>query len=152
MQRIERRGHEAAQIASVELSRTREDHGLRDSRRQRCFLQSTSFAERIPPACHSTVQLVSARERVQFCPGLLHCLRVRCFRMKNITLSADENLIEQARLIAKAQRKTLNRAFREWLEQFTRQSGGSQEFDSLMKRLKHVRAGRRFTRDEMNER
>ena len=26
--------------------------------------------------------------------------------MKNITLSADENLIEQARLTAKAQRKT----------------------------------------------
>jgi hypothetical protein len=72
--------------------------------------------------------------------------------MKNVTLSADENLIEQARLIAKAQRKTLNSAFREWLEEFTRQSGHGQEFDSLMKRLKHVRSGRRFTRDEMNER
>ena len=72
--------------------------------------------------------------------------------MKNITLSADENLIEQARLVAKAQRKTLNAAFREWLEQLTRQSGSAQEFDSLMKRLKHVKAGRRFTRDEMNER
>jgi len=72
--------------------------------------------------------------------------------MKNVTLSADENLIEQARLIAKAQRKTLNSAFREWLEQFTRQSGNAQEFDSLMKRLKHVKPGRRFTRDEMNER
>jgi len=72
--------------------------------------------------------------------------------MKNVTLSADENLIEQARLVAKAQRKTLNTAFREWLEQFTRQAGSSQEFDSLMRRLKHVRAGRRFTRDEMNER
>lgn len=72
--------------------------------------------------------------------------------MRNITLSADENLIEQARLTAKAQRRTLNAAFREWLVQFTGQSGSAQEFDSLMKRLKHVRAGRRFTRDEMNER
>ena len=72
--------------------------------------------------------------------------------MKNITLSADENLIEQARLTAKAQHKTLNAAFREWLEQFTRRSGNAQEFDSLMKRLQHVRSGRRFTRDEMNER
>ena len=34
----------------------------------------------------------------------------------------------------------------------SRQSGNAQEFDSLMKRLKHVRAGRRFRRDEMNER
>jgi hypothetical protein len=59
---------------------------------------------------------------------------------ENITLSADESLIEQARLIAKSQRKTLNAAFRERLEQFTRQSGSAQEFDSL-RRLKHVRAG-----------
>jgi hypothetical protein len=72
--------------------------------------------------------------------------------MKNITLSADESLIEQARNVAKLQRKTLNAAFREWLEEFTRQAGSVQEFDSLMKRLKHVKAGRRFTRDEMNER
>jgi len=72
--------------------------------------------------------------------------------MKNITLSADENLIEQARLIARSQRKTLNAAFREWLEQFASQSGSTQEFDSLMKRLRHVKAGRRFSRDEMNER
>jgi len=42
--------------------------------------------------------------------------------------------------------------FREWLEQFTARSGGTLEFDALMKRLKHVQAGRRFSRDEMNER
>jgi hypothetical protein len=72
--------------------------------------------------------------------------------MKNITLSAEESLIEQARLVAKAQHRTLNAAFREWLEHFTRQSGNSQEFDAVMKRLKHVNSGRRFSRDEMNER
>ena len=72
--------------------------------------------------------------------------------MKNITLSAEETLIEQARLVAKSRHMTLNAAFREWLEQFTRQSGGGQDFEALMKRLKHVKAGRRFTRDEMNER
>jgi hypothetical protein len=81
-----------------------------------------------------------------------HETRVHCLRMKNITLSADEQLIEQARLLAKSQHKTLNAMFREWLEQFTAQSGSTQEFDSLMKRLKHVQAGRRFGRDEMNER
>jgi hypothetical protein len=72
--------------------------------------------------------------------------------MKNITLSADEDLIEQARLTARAQRKTLNAAFREWLVQFTAQAGNAHEVDSLMKRLRHVKAGRPFTRDEMNER
>jgi len=72
--------------------------------------------------------------------------------MKNITLSADDELIEQARLAARTRRTTLNAAFREWLLQFTAQSDRAQQVNSLMKRLRHVRAGRRFTRDEMNER
>jgi hypothetical protein len=72
--------------------------------------------------------------------------------MKNITLSADENLIEQARLAARAQHTTLNAAFRAWLERFTAQAGNALEFDALMRRLLHVKAGRRFPRDEMNER
>ena len=72
--------------------------------------------------------------------------------MKNVTLSADDDLIEQARLVARSQRKTLNAAFREWLVQFTTQAGAGQEVDSLMRRLRHVNAGRHFTRDEMNER
>ena len=72
--------------------------------------------------------------------------------MKNITLSAEESLIERARLVAKSQHKTLNAAFRDWLEQFTSRSGTGEEYDALMKRLKHVNSGRQFTRDEMNER
>jgi hypothetical protein len=72
--------------------------------------------------------------------------------MKNITLSADEDLIEQARLVARSQRRTLNAAFREWLMQFAAQSGNGQEVDALMRRLRHVSAGRRFSREEMNER
>lgn len=72
--------------------------------------------------------------------------------MKNVTLSAEEDLIEQARLIARSQHKTLNAAFREWLRQYAAQPGSAREVDSLMKRLHHVRAGRHFTRDEMNER
>ncbi len=72
--------------------------------------------------------------------------------MKNITLRADEELIEQARLVARSQRKTLNEAFREWLLQYTACSGTAQDVDSLMKRLRHVNAGGHFSRDEMNER
>ncbi len=59
--------------------------------------------------------------------------------------------MEQARAVARSQRKTLNAAFREGLL-FTVQSGAGQEVDSLMKRLRHVHAGHHFTRDEMNER
>jgi predicted transcriptional regulator len=72
--------------------------------------------------------------------------------MKNITLSADEDLIDRARLIARAQRKTLNAVFREWLAQFTASAGDAQSFDALMKRMKHVDAGKHFSRAEMNER
>jgi hypothetical protein len=82
----------------------------------------------------------------------VHETRVHYMRMKNITLSADENLIEQARLVARARRTTLNVAFREWLEQYAAQAGGGAAMDALMRRLKHVRAGRSFTREEMNER
>ncbi len=69
-----------------------------------------------------------------------------------ITLSADGRLIEQARLVARSQHKTLNEVFREWLEQYTAQAGARQEFDALMRRLRRVRAGRRFSRGERSER
>jgi hypothetical protein len=71
--------------------------------------------------------------------------------MKKITLSAASDLIERARLVARAQHKTLNAAFREWLQQYAAQSGSPQAVDSLMKRLRRVRAGRQFTRAEMSE-
>ena len=72
--------------------------------------------------------------------------------MKNVTLSADDDLIDQARLVARSQHKTLNAAFREWLEQYTAQAGAPKELNALMKRLSHVRAGRHFSREQMNER
>jgi len=72
--------------------------------------------------------------------------------MKNITLSADEDLIERARLLARQQRRTLNDAFREWLAQFTESAGDAQGFDAVMMRLRSVDAGHHFSREEMNER
>lgn len=72
--------------------------------------------------------------------------------VKNVTLSAQEDLIEQARLVAKSQHKTLNAAFREWLEQYAAQAGTGAAVDALMRRLKHVRSAGPYTRDEMNER
>jgi hypothetical protein len=61
--------------------------------------------------------------------------------VRNITFSADEGLIERARLVARRRGVSLNAAFREWLEQFTANSGDAQAFDALMKRLKHVNSG-----------
>ncbi|HEY1730503.1 MAG TPA: hypothetical protein VGG15_02080, partial [Terriglobales bacterium] len=82
----------------------------------------------------------------------LHYLRVHCIRMKNITLSANEELIERARLIAQSQHTTLNAAFREWLQNYAAQDGRERDFDAIMRRLRHIRSGGPYTRDEMNER
>jgi chlorite dismutase len=66
--------------------------------------------------------------------------------MKSITLSADEELIEQARFVARAHGKTLSVAFREWLVEFAAQAENVRAFEELMKRLRYVKAGRRYTR------
>jgi hypothetical protein len=72
--------------------------------------------------------------------------------MRNITLSAEDELIDRARLVASQRHTTLNEAFREWLQQFAASKGDAEAFDNVMERLKHVNAGRHFTRDELNER
>lgn len=74
--------------------------------------------------------------------------------MKNVTLSAEEELIEQARQIARAKHTTLNQAFRDWLVEYTARESGKREYQALMRSLAQsgVRAGQKFSRDEMNER
>jgi hypothetical protein len=72
--------------------------------------------------------------------------------VKNITFSADEHLIEQAREAARAQHTTLNVAFRGWLEEYSGRERRVREFDALMDDLKYFSVDRKFSRDEMNER
>ena len=72
--------------------------------------------------------------------------------MKNITFSADEEIVRQARLVARYQRRTLNQAFREWLAQFAGLSQGAREAEAVMKRLRHVKSQGSYTHEEMNER
>jgi hypothetical protein len=72
--------------------------------------------------------------------------------VKNITFSADEHLIDQARATAAEQGTTLNAAFREWLEQFSGRAQRVRRFDELMERTKYFRVDRKYTREEMNER
>jgi hypothetical protein len=72
--------------------------------------------------------------------------------VKNITLSADPELIEQARERARQQKKTLNAAFREWLVEYTGRRDRAKEYQELMKRLDHIKVDRKFTREELNAR
>jgi hypothetical protein len=73
--------------------------------------------------------------------------------MRNITLSADEALIEGARRRAEAESTTLNNLFREWLARYAAPNRLSPEsVRHTAASVGHFRAGRRFTRDERNER
>jgi hypothetical protein len=72
--------------------------------------------------------------------------------VRNITFSADESVIDRARDVARSEHKTLNDAFREWLTWYASRRATRREIRSLFERLKYADAGRKFTRDEMNER
>ncbi|MGI9050382.1 MAG: hypothetical protein ACR2GU_13585 [Rubrobacteraceae bacterium] len=74
--------------------------------------------------------------------------------MKNITLSADERLIEAARERARAEHTTLNAQFRLWLADYARREQQAERAMAVVRKLQgKVRTGgRKFTREEMNER
>ena len=70
--------------------------------------------------------------------------------MKNITLSASDQLIKRTRSKAQSEHTTLNNIFREWLERY---AGSDQDvFNEVMNKMKYAKSSGAFTRDEMNER
>ncbi len=73
--------------------------------------------------------------------------------MKNITLSADEALIEAARQRAASERTTLNEQFRRWLADYVGRKRQAAEAVQVMRELQgRLHVGRKLTREEMNER
>jgi hypothetical protein len=72
--------------------------------------------------------------------------------LKNITLSADENLIKKAREKARQEHTTLNNNFRRWLKRYVISGTNNSNYDDLMNNLNYVNPGRKFSRDELNER
>lgn len=74
--------------------------------------------------------------------------------LRNITLSADEQLISRAREKAVATQTTLNVEFRKWLETYagTQDEAAVTRFRNVMAQFANLDAGRSFSRDEMNER
>ncbi len=71
---------------------------------------------------------------------------------KNITLSADDMLIKRAREKARRENTSLNQLFRNWLKKYVNRDNLGTEYDSLMEGMADARAGRKFSRDEMNAR
>ncbi len=76
----------------------------------------------------------------------MHLVRV----MKNITFSADERLIEEAREEARRRKTTLNVLFRDWLAELAARDERKRKIDKLMDEMNQYNAGGPYTRDEMN--
>lgn len=72
---------------------------------------------------------------------------------KNITFSAEASLIEEAREAARADNSTLNEQFRLWLESYARKRRATKAMQTIAElQGKYSTDGRKFTREEMNER
>lgn len=73
--------------------------------------------------------------------------------MKNVTLSAEEHLIEAARARAREEHTTLNEEFRRWLTEYAQRRQRLERYEAALAGLRgKLRVGRKLTRDEMNER
>jgi len=73
--------------------------------------------------------------------------------LKNITLSADPDLIERARLKAESRDTTLNNEFRRWLTAYSSEEPvTAEQIREAVAPLRYFRAGRRLSREERNER
>ncbi len=73
------------------------------------------------------------------------------YTMLNITFSADERLIEQARAKARRENRTLNDVFRDWLASYTGKDNRL-GIDAVRAKWKHVKISGPFGRDDMHER
>ena len=72
--------------------------------------------------------------------------------MKNITLSAEENLIEKGRLKAANEKKSFNLVFRDWLKKYVGEDQAVGEYARLMQKFSYVLPGQAFSRENAHER
>ena len=72
--------------------------------------------------------------------------------IKNITLTAEGFLIQKAREKARQEHKSLNVVFRDWIARYVGRENSSSDYQRLMKQFSSVRAGKKFSREEMNGR
>ena len=76
--------------------------------------------------------------------------------LRNITLSAEESVIEAARERAHAEHRSLNAVFRDWLEAYVHDTNDINSrlytFHATMDKLSYINPGKKISRDELNER
>lgn len=72
--------------------------------------------------------------------------------METFVLTAEKETLEDARRAAQTENRTLEEVMRELLEKYAAGIERGRRFDAVMEQMKYVNAGRKFTREEMNER
>jgi hypothetical protein len=73
--------------------------------------------------------------------------------LRNITLSAEEELIDRARKKADARKTTLNNEFRVWLAKYGEEAPLTvEDIDRILEPFSGVFDGHRFNREELNDR
>jgi hypothetical protein len=71
---------------------------------------------------------------------------------RNITLSVDEKLIDKAKKKAFTNNTSINELFRQWLMNYAIETDLSEKLEDFLSNTKYASSGRRFSRDELNER
>lgn len=73
--------------------------------------------------------------------------------VRNITFSADEEMIEAARTVAQQNHRSLNDEFRDWLAKYAATGRKKKlSYRQLVEQLGEVKLTKKYSRDEMNER
>lgn len=88
----------------------------------------------------------------EYSVAIIFLIIFNSFKMKNITFSADESLIRKAREKATEENSSLNIRFREWLEKYASRKGSESDYRMVMNKIGYASPGKKFTRDELNER
>jgi hypothetical protein len=75
---------------------------------------------------------------------------------RNITLTAEDNAIDAARALMKAEGTSLNEQFKLWLDAYIAEHRRKQQVEEALATLDamagKLKVGRKLTREEMNER
>ena len=73
-------------------------------------------------------------------------------RMKNVTFRIQEDMLRKVREKAGKERRSLNNLIDQWLRSYSATQDETFDVRKYLARIKGVKIGHKFTREEMNDR
>ncbi len=70
----------------------------------------------------------------------------------NITFKVDEDVLAKAREKALVEHQSLNSLVNQWMKNYTYKKENQTSYLEFMKQFDGIKIGKKFTREEMNER